>query len=454
MSNKHVHTQTKKKKINKRTDEQKAAARKLTSRIVVGVTVALMLIFIVFIFVTTNFMGSDGIVTEVTYKGVANDTISTTGFVIRDEEYIRNNSNGVLVYQVSNGEKITADGTIATIYSDEADAVNYQRLCEVNEELEELNQLNSVMGSSNVGLDSVNNRLDQKLQSFIACVNKREFSEISSAEKDLLSAIYRKQTMTGDQKDFNDKIAVLEAEKESIENSFNDSTGEIKTENSGYFVSTIDGYENSFSVDDMSQIKYSDITDVKAQEVDEEKYVGKVIKGVNWYIACPITNEEAVAINHNSGSISLKIPYATSEAMPVKVVSVNQFSNEEKAVVILECNYMNPALTQIRNEAVEIQLNTYEGLKISKKALHDDYVDAVVTDDAGNETEKEVKVQGVYVKYGSQLLFKQVFIIYSGEDYVICSENPGDELVYGSTLELYDEVVVEGDDLYDGKLID
>ena len=454
MSNKHIHTQTKKKRINKRTDEQRAATRKLTSRIVVGVTVALMLMFIVFIFVTTNFMGSDGIVTEVTYKGTAYDTISTTGFVIRDEEYIRNTSNGVLVYQVSNGEKITADGTIATIYSEETDAVNYQRLCEIDEELEELNQLNSVMGSSNVGLDSVNNRLDQRLESFIECVNKREFSDISSVEKELLSAIYRKQTMTGDQKNFDDKIAELESEKESIENSFHDSIGEIKTENSGYFVSTIDGYEKAFSVDDMSQIKCSDLNDVKRQDVNEEKYVGKVINGVNWYIACPITNEEAVAINHNSGTISLKIPYATSEAMPVKVVSVNQFSNEEKAVVVLECNYMNPALTQIRNEAVEIQLNTYEGLKISKKALHDDYVEATITDDAGNEQEKEIKVQGVYVKYGSQILFKQVFIIYSGEDYVICSEEPGDELVYGATLELYDEVVVEGDDLYDGKLID
>ena len=93
-------------------------------------------------------------------------------------------------------------------------------------------------------------------------------------------------------------------------------------------------------------------------------------------------------------------------------------------------------------------------MKISKKALHDDYVDAVLTDENGNETEKEIKVQGVYVKYGSQLLFKQVFIIYSGEDYVICSEEPGDEQVYGSLLELYDEVVVEGDNLYNGKLID
>ena len=318
-----------------------------------------------------------------------------------------------------------------------------------------MKQLNEMLGSSNVGLDSVNNRLDQRLAAFIEDVNKRDFAGISSAESELLSAIYRKQMMTGDQKNFDDKIKALEEEKATLESSFNESIGSIKTKDSGYFVSDVDGYEGLFSVDDLSQIKYSDITNAKPNEVTDGEYIGKIIKGVNWYIACPITEEEAVAINHNSGEITISIPYATSETMPVKVVSVNQFSNEDKAVAILECNYMNSALTQIRNEAVEINLNTYEGLKVSKKALHDDYVTSTVTDEDGNTTEKEIKVQGVYVKYGSQLIFKQVFIIYSGEDFVICSEDPGqDVLVNGTTLELYDEVVVEGDDLYNGKIID
>lgn len=446
---------TEKKKVNRRTPEQKAAVRKLTSRIFLGVTAALMLVFIVFIFVTTNFMGSDGIVTEVTYKDYAYDTISTTGFVIRNEECLKKNTNGVLVYQVENGEKVTANGTIATVYAEETDAVNYQRIRDIDNEISELQQLNEVLGSSNVGLDSVNNRLDQRLTDFIEYVNKRDFSDISTAESELLSAIYRKQMMTGDQKNFDEKIKELEEEKATLESSFNESIDTIKTKSSGYFVSDIDGYENTFSVDDLSQVKYSDISNAKPKEVSEDEYIGKIIKGVNWYIACPITEEEAVAINHNSGDITISIPYATSETMPVKVVCVNQFSNEEKAVAILECNYMNSALTQIRNEAVDINLSTYEGLKISKKALHDDYITSTVTDEDGNTTEKEIKVQGVYVKYGNQLIFKQVFIIYSGEDYVICSDDPGqDVLVNGTTLELYDEVVVEGDDLYNGKIID
>ncbi len=442
-------------KFKKRTTEQKAATRRLTSRIIIGVLSATLIISIIFIFVTTNFMGSDSVVTETVYKATVSDSISTTGFVIRDEEYIKNSSGGVLVYQVSNGEKITANGTIANIYSSEADAVNFQRICDIDEEISELEALNNVLSSANVGLDSVNNRLDQKLTSFINTVNNRDFESISSVESDLLSAIYRKQIITGDQKNFDNKIEELKAEKESLENSSNDSTGEITTENAGYFVSSIDGFEKSFSIDDLDQISYSDLNEVKADSVDPDNFVGKVIKGVNWYLACPVSNEQAVAITHSNSSITVKIPYATSASIPAKVVSVNEFADEDKAVAIIECNYMSPALSQIRSEAVEIELNTYEGLKVNKAALHDDIMTKTVTDENGEQTTKESKIQGVYVKYGNQIIFKQVYIIYSDEDYIICSENPSNDVLFnGTTIELYDEVVIEGEDLYDGKLID
>ena len=64
-------------------------------------------------------------------------------------------------------------------------------------------------------------------------------------------------------------------------------------------------------------------------------------------------------------------------------------------------------------------------------------------------------MQGVYVKYGSEVIFKQVHIIYSDDDYVICSENPDPELLFnGTTITIYDEIIVEGENLYNGKLID
>ena len=69
-----------------------------------------------------------------------------------------------------------------------------------------------------------------------------------------------------------------------------------------------------------------------------------------------------------------------------------------------------------------------------------------------NETEKTERVQGVYVIYGNKLVFEEINIIYSEKDFVICDTSL-DGLKTGSTIKLYDEVVVQGKELYDGKAV-
>ena len=93
-------------------------------------------------------------------------------------------------------------------------------------------------------------------------------------------------------------------------------------------------------------------------------------------------------------------------------------------------------------------------MRISKKAIHDDYIEKNVYDDNGNKTVERKKVQGVYVLYGSEVQFKQISILYSGNDYVICDTEPEEGILFnGETITLNDQVILEGDDLYDGKII-
>ena len=80
-----------------------------------------------------------------------------------------------------------------------------------------------------------------------------------------------------------------------------------------------------------------------------------------------------------------------------------------------------------------ISFRNYKGLRISQKALR-------ILDGE----------KGVYVKSGYSVKFKKVDILYTGLDYYLC------QIQYGSSdqLSLFDEVIVEGTDLYDGKPID
>jgi len=80
------------------------------------------------------------------------------------------------------------------------------------------------------------------------------------------------------------------------------------------------------------------------------------------------------------------------------------------------------------------------------------------TDTDGNVTEHvEQNVKGVYIKSGSRVRFVQVFSDATIDGYAVCklnlSSSEKEQLVTSRTIQLYDEVIVEGTDLYDGKML-
>ena len=54
----------------------------------------------------------------------------------------------------------------------------------------------------------------------------------------------------------------------------------------------------------------------------------------------------------------------------------------------------------------------------------------------------------------SEVQFKEISIVYAGNDFVLCDSSPTDGTLFsGETISLYDQIITEGDDLYDGKVI-
>ena len=58
-------------------------------------------------------------------------------------------------------------------------------------------------------------------------------------------------------------------------------------------------------------------------------------------------------------------------------------------------------------------------------------------------------MRGVYVVNGMQINFVPVEMLYSNDEFIICKK----QIETGDTVKLYDQVVVKGKKLYDGKII-
>ena len=119
---------------------------------------------------------------------------------------------------------------------------------------------------------------------------------------------------------------------------------------------------------------------------------------------------------------------------------------------------MNADLASTRKEPLRINISEHSGVLVNEKAIHFNDVVVSETDADGNETETVYEnVKGVYIKYGSRIRFVQVFSDATVNGYAICKTTlttaEREQLVTGRTIEMYDEVVLGGTDLYDGKII-
>jgi hypothetical protein len=94
---------------------------------------------------------------------------------------------------------------------------------------------------------------------------------------------------------------------------------------------------------------------------------------------------------------------------------------------------MNPDVASLRHETAEIVIASHTGLKIPSSALR-------VNDDGE---------KGVYVLSGNIAKFRKVNIVYSEDDFVLSRTEEGQE----GYVRLYDNIITEGKDLYDGKIV-
>ncbi|MEE0872833.1 MAG: HlyD family efflux transporter periplasmic adaptor subunit [Ruminococcus sp.] len=422
----------------------------LFKRILVAALTILALIYVAYLLLSSQF---NMYPTENAVRTTVTDTIYSNGFIIRDENIIPKDTKGILSYSCANGDTVNANGEIAKVYSDEKAAVRNTMADSIEKDVKALEaiQKNSVTGV--LSLDIINNNIKNSVINYLHDTNKNDVNSCFTDSDNLLSAINQRQLFTGKVTNFNKKINELKAEAEQLRTSAGEAIDTIKTDKAGYFTEFCDGYENVYPFKDVSKMRLSNLREFKKGSVPSN-IAGKVVSNVNWYVACEVSSDEASRLNIWDSAVTVLFEEATTESIPAKIYRISQDSKSGKALVVLKCDYMDNGILEARQEPIEIGLGNYTGLRVSKRAVHDDFVTKTTYEDNGKAHKEKKKVQGVYVLYGSEVQFKQISILYADEDYVICDMEPDPSLLFnGETIALYDKVIVKGDDLYDGKVI-
>ena len=359
------------------------------------------------------------------------DGLDVTGVIIRQEKIITNNSSGVLHFVAENGERVAKDGVIANLYASADTSVTVSRIETLQQRISSIEEIQGYNDVHSADLGLANNKVNNALNELIRGCAAGDYSNVANKSAELLTTLNRRQMITGEHTDFSAQLESLKGELQSLNDSLPAAIGQITAQTSGYFVSGCDGYETVLSGDDIESITPEFLDGIKASEVPADA-VGKIVSNYDWYIAAKVSINDSLQYKVGD-SLTIKTSIKSSPELYVTVSAINISQSQDDAVIVFTCQQMNSELASMRTGRMTIIKKTYSGLKLPKKTLR------------VNEGQT-----GVYVVSGISLKFVTVNVIYNNDGYIICEQQTSNEDV----LRLYDEVVVKGRRLYDGKIID
>ena len=359
-----------------------------------------------------------------------NDGIDASGFIIRDEEILKSGTDGAVSYVCEDGGRVSKGGTVANIYESESDAETNLKITELNNKISSLSKAQNNTNLDAADLSVINGKINDNLLAALDEYSSGNVGQNSNSLQDLLDYMNRKQIVTGNERNYSLLINELKSELDECKRNLNSAKSKVKAPSSGYFVSSVDGYENSFSIKKLDEITADKIQNVKPKKSTDKKTVGKLIRGFKWYIAITMPVEKVTSFQEGS-TVKILTELDTCNSLDVTVECINR--SGKNGVMVVSSKSMNSELALLRTLPLKIIKNSYKGLKVSRKAVR------VV--DGKN---------GVYVVSGVTARFVPVNILYSCESYVVCELKTTNE----EHLKIYDEVIVKGKNIYDGKIVE
>lgn len=367
--------------------------------------------------------------TETAIKYTLAESITIDGVVAFDSVDVA--GSGDLGYLVQDGERVTNGTVVAEVYTDDSQGLQRERLDRLERTITLLTKSQNSTGSD---LSVLTNQTKQALYNLLDKINTAQYSGITDAEDTFLLAQNRLQVSTGQTAGFADTIAALQVEYDSIKAQL-DALQTITATTNGYFSSTaaspaIAADRQALDDADPATLQKMLADGFPAAATDR---AGQITTGFSWkfYAVCDL---DTAARFDNISSVKISVPGKQNTPLSATVEEVAPDKDNGIAKIVLQCQTINAEVLSFGQETAQIDLKTYEGIRIDKEALH--IVDGQ---------------RGVYVKYGNLQRFLKITTLYENDSYILIPENG--KIGTDNEVRLYDEIIVQGTNLQDGKLL-
>lgn len=405
----------------------------MTKKVVRVLSVVLGVLLLVYFAYQFYMIAYPSYKTEIALMVTVRDSVDVNGIVVRDETAVEN-STGIVNFLVGDGDKVALGAAVAEVYSSEETARNNLRLTQLQNELEALQASASLGRASGANIDSVSGRVRDGLAQLGGSVAREDYQQLYALRTELITLLGSFSVSAGRTVDYNAQIAAVRAEIAACESGGTAADSIVYAPVEGFFISTTDGFESRIDNEQLETISAEALLEIITQAENSatiDATHSKIVSDYKWNYAAVVTARQAQSFRVG-GTYYADFNYALVKNLPMTVTRVTEPDASGRCLVVLECNRLNSSITSLRAQRATINFTQYEGIKISRSALR-------LKD--GRE--------GVYIKYGTTVEFRAIDKVYETDEFIISRADPTDS----ELLALYDEVIVEGKDIYEGKEI-
>lgn len=365
--------------------------------------------------------------TAITYT--MSDSIYLDGVAVFDSVDVA--GGGTLGYLVADGERVTDGTVLAERYTENGQGILRERLDRLGSTISLLNKSQNSAGSD---LSVLTNQSRVALYNLLDQLDGQNYSQISAAQEDFLLAQNRLQISTGQADGFGDAIATLQAEYDTVAAQINGLEKLVASTN-GYFVSSAVYAPLQLDTQTLENAAPAELQAMLATGLPRsgEAMAGRIVTGFSWRFFAVCSAEQAARLQQVS-RVQISVPGKQDTPLAAAVTSVELDEEAGVAKVLFTCESINADVLSLGQETAQIDLQTYTGIRIDRSALH-------IVNGA----------HGVYVKYGNLQRFRKITVLYENENYLLVPLNGA--VGTDNEVRLYDEIIVEGKNLQDGKLL-
>ena len=386
----------------------------------------------------------DPLTTTLAYNYQVEEGMDLSGYVVRREQVLADETSGLLRLQRSEGEKVGAGGTVALVYADQASLDRQREIDELSGRIEQLQFAQEASLGSEVSL-KLDAQIMRSLLDYRAELAAGRLDNAEEHETELKSLVLKRDYTYSDTEDLSGQIAELQSQLKELKAQAASSVRAVKAPVSGVYSAVVDGYETVLTPGLLADMTPSQLNAVQADETLTSQ-TGKLILGDNWYYAVTMSADQAKALRDSGGTMTLRFAKGVEQDQTVTLYAVGP-EEQGRVVVTFRGEYNMAQVTLLRRQSAQLIWRTVAGIRVPNEALR---AANTKVDQEGNRT--TVESLGVYCVVGMEARFKPVEVLYSGDGFVLVRSTAASDQE-GLRLRPGDEIIISAKDLYDGKVV-